>query len=1393
MTGLIPRDMQQWMRTVERGLRQSGNAAGSIAASVAATQIADYASAANADRNRVPAAPITLTSQTYITLGANKRFQAGVIVDFPDVTIDSTGSPMAIEQYELWGRTGTDDYALLSTATVSALQWSGATPGSVWNFKARAIGSLAIKPGLFSTVLTVTMTNDTTAPGQPSTPTIGASGKAITLRWDGKVAGGADMPLDLDYVIVASGTTSSPTTEIDRFLPGGPQILVDPQTNYNTTKFYRLRAVDTSGNLSPWSAQVSAYGTPLVDADVIISAIDAATTTITNIGTAALVNGAVTAGKIANQAVDQTKLATAINDAIAQGVSAYGSIPTINNNISTLTTSVNGKNTITNSVSSASGSGVTTGDRWQKWTTLGVGGKLTATWRWNGSAWIQELLDPVYIPQIDIGAGTFGALDGGRLTANSVIAGALTVTDLTNFAPSFAESPNDWALSGGMTIGMTSLDPSGWRLNAFENTAAAYAYGPYKAVTPGETLYATATSYRAGGGTNGTYLRYYWYDSAKVLLTPNFTGSAQASTLPTGTKYELTTAVPAGAAYARLVLPIGSAGAGSGINTGYYNVAGRRQVGSVYIADGAVTADKVVANSIGAKQILIGDFTNLATGSDFEDATAVPWTLDPQHVISTTTKKFGTSSLQLTASAALDKSIFKGDLRVKEGEKWLFKFWAYIDSAFNGTTNSTLRIGDQNNTWLGAIPFNAISRSTWGTAPLMGTVTVPAGVTSLRVELWSDNTAGVAFIDDIQIRRMSEASLIQNLGVEQLTASAASIDSAVITKLWTDVVNSRKITTDMLVVSGENLIPDPYFFDADQNTYRLTTGGTNYLGTDSATTAKILQFRDHTSTGGTVRLHTVETRIKTIPGEEYNLALDYRYRGTNVGGANPGTIKFTLYCDAPDGSFLRSVTLPTTTVAASNGTSWQKMSEKYVIGADVGFIRVAVTITNEISTGDVEMRFPRVKRKMSADLVVDGSILTRHLTVTEDMTVALLNVHKVKALEIDANDIVADTGTIGVLRGGILINDAVTTGVLKADAITSKHTLTGATIQTLSTANRGIKITGGNFYAYDGGGNATLTITGSTGAIDGTGKWKTGSSGNYIEMTADSGGGLLRFWTGTGTGRGNIYARDDAGGKRMTLTYSDLDAPSYTVPLIALWDDKVNLSYGSKRIQVGKNPTSGSEELVLDATGADVLVKGGLELSDSSARVRWRYSSSNFTLGYIGQRPETNSGVADFEVRAAANGVRLSGTELIANPIYTNTSSSAANVYVDSNGKVWRSTSASKYKADQQVLTVPDTLLDIEMKDWVDKNQQALFEELNPLPRPFMQDEQSRFDAINLTREPGVIAEDVVAAGGEQFTVYGPDGQIEGVKYERLALAQIQVLIRRLKEAEDRLAILEGV
>lgn len=135
-----------------------------------------------------------------------------------------------------------------------------------------------------------------------------------------------------------------------------------------------------------------------------------------------------------------------------------------------------------------------------------------------------------------------------------------------------------------------------------------------------------------------------------------------------------------------------------------------------------------------------------------------------------------------------------------------------------------------------------------------------------------------------------------------------------------------------------------------------------------------------------------------------------------------------------------------------------------------------------------------------------------------------------------------------------------------------------------------------------------------------------------------------------------------------------------------------------------------------------------------------------------------------------STGSALLNSGIRANALSSNTG--AANLVRASNGYFYISSSASRFKLDIQEFDVPETLLEIEMVDWVDKGEAEAGE-------PYR-------------RIPGVIAERVLEAGGQAFTTWDADGEIQGVDYDRLTLAITQVLKRQVREVSNRVETLEG-
>lgn len=150
--------------------------------------------------------------------------------------------------------------------------------------------------------------------------------------------------------------------------------------------------------------------------------------------------------------------------------------------------------------------------------------------------------------------------------------------------------------------------------------------------------------------------------------------------------------------------------------------------------------------------------------------------------------------------------------------------------------------------------------------------------------------------------------------------------------------------------------------------------------------------------------------------------------------------------------------------------------------------------------------------------------------------------------------------------------------------------------------------------------------------------------------------------------------------------------------------------------------------------------------------------------------------IAALDIRTASNYVVLSDGD--GNPLawwgigytflpsaYSITTASAANLFVNSDGTLRRSTSALKYKQD---------IRDIESID------------INLL-RGVRYKSKSKDD--DQTKDHfGVIADEVDAAGIKELVIYGADGEVEGFQYERLTV----VLLKELQVLKAKVLALEA-
>ncbi|WNN93976.1 minor tail protein [Arthrobacter phage Nitro] len=102
-------------------------------------------------------------------------------------------------------------------------------------------------------------------------------------------------------------------------------------------------------------------------------------------------------------------------------------------------------------------------------------------------------------------------------------------------------------------------------------------------------------------------------------------------------------------------------------------------------------------------------------------------------------------------------------------------------------------------------------------------------------------TAGSAAILTVTAQKIAASTAaFQTVDVKNLFATTGTLDTAVINKLWTDVVNSRKITANMIAVGDfTNLIPDPGFLSPDMTAMRNAQFSNSGTAVVNATTGDL--------------------------------------------------------------------------------------------------------------------------------------------------------------------------------------------------------------------------------------------------------------------------------------------------------------------------------------------------------------------------------------------------------------------------------------------------------------------------------------------------------------------------------------------------------------------------
>lgn len=221
-----------------------------------------------------PAAPAGFTISAGAWMTPEGRYQGVVAASWNEVTVDTDGQPVTINDYVLRGRRTSDPavdwFDLAATSGLS----TGATHGELrvgdtWEF-AVAASSTEGHLGPFTTPVELVIPPDEVAPDIPSVPEVWSTNSGLFIRWDGLTETGGPMPADLSHLDIVLDGLPGYTWTMDRLVrqrriqAGGAE-----PVNVGGTYVARLIAVDRAGNSSEPSAP-----SPSVELESVLSDTD---------------------------------------------------------------------------------------------------------------------------------------------------------------------------------------------------------------------------------------------------------------------------------------------------------------------------------------------------------------------------------------------------------------------------------------------------------------------------------------------------------------------------------------------------------------------------------------------------------------------------------------------------------------------------------------------------------------------------------------------------------------------------------------------------------------------------------------------------------------------------------------------------------------------------------------------------------------------------------------------------------------------------------------------------------------------------------------------------------------------------------------------------------------
>ena len=982
--------------------------------------------------------------------------------------------------------------------------------------------------------------------------------------------------------------------------------------------------------------------------------------------------------------------------------------------------SVDGKNTITWSSSDAAGAGAA-GDTWFKV----AGNAIVGYWSHNGKGWVKRSLDPVVIPKIDIGQGTFGLLDGARLKAASVVADTVLVEG---------------------SIGSTLIQDG--------------------AVTT-EKL------------------------TAKAVTTEKL--AVGAITAESGV--------------------VGSLDAGK-ITSGYLDSA-RIQAGSIRADQVQVSTDDnwlsipMLANGITTphRSLYGGEIKTVIRDDSY----------GPSFMV-----KRGTNhnSAALRAPEGSSGSIQSGTMfAVQAGMRLMFQARLYRSGSYADSVIPKARtiahfykLGGSHlsaNTFDGWVAAGGFSGATG--AAYQHEWVVPQGAVWMQLYIQLDSDAGWVVFGDPVLKPMVSGTLIEpgaittdKIAAGAITAESGVIGSLDLGKATVGELDGARIKAGTVTV-GQLLSGSPSNVLPGVDNLSVSAPGWSGFGLNKTDPSLWLKGRTTVMSDAVFELsagatYTASTDVKSTVDDTQWL---WQLMGQD-GQPSPYIFSYE-----------------------TAGTGWRTVTSQFTVAQSGRYkLRVWANHTKGASNanGYQWWRNMRISPAVDATLIKDGSVTTSKIAANaitaESGVIGSLDAGKITVGELDGARIKANTIGTDLLKAG-----AVTSKILNATAIDGM-TITGATVRTSVSFPR-VEMNSGGLTALNRDGAPTFSVSSLTGDAKLVGVVESGLPGKRRVVIDDA------LWVNKPYLRksGDLGYSDAAG---IRLGY-DADPTMHGDISFAeiVTVDEVESEDGEEVVEVEKvTPSltiegpglSANEKASIDMyqTGSLILKHAGtltLRPTVATGERLTMHRSGSMTLKSRGDAELylRHSGYARLRSGEGAridllNGVTLqskgkssvylrTGTgnayitvgyesdernlysavehRFLGGDIYyfnAKTVSYNANLYLGASGRISKgSASSRRYKLDIQDYDVPNALLDVPFRTWVDKAEA-----------------EENGGTEGLPRLPGLIAEEV-AEVAPTFVIYDDQGRPDALHGDRIGMAALTLLRRQRDRIDDLEARLEAL